>query len=232
VFKGGFFITGTDTGVGKTILAAALIRYLRVKGYSVCPMKPAETGCLERDGTLIPQDGQILLEASEADLSIKEVVPFRYREPVAPMVAAEQEGRPFSATWFLKAFEEHKEKFNYIVLEGAGGAMVPLSNELLTIDLIEMTGLPVVVVAANKLGVINHTLLTVEALRRRGITISGVVLNNTTPSDDDISRKTNRQVLARLLEVPLLGEMPYLPKKDMQSLYEAFVKFLDVKSLL
>ncbi len=232
MFKGGFFITGTDTGVGKTILAAALIRYLRVKGYSVCPLKPAETGCIERDGTLIPQDGQILLEASDADMTLKDVVPFRYRAPLAPMVAAEQEGRPFSTARFLKVFEELKEKYDYLVLEGAGGIMVPLSDDLLTIDLIEMTALPVIVVAANRLGVINHTMLTVEALKRRGITITGVVLNNLYSSEEDLSRKTNRQVLSRLLEVPLLGEFPYLTKKDMQGLYEAFVRFVDTSAIV
>jgi len=231
MFKGGYFITGTDTGVGKTLVATALIRFLKFQGNSVCPFKPAETGCIETDGTLLPRDGQILLEASEAEMSIKEVVPFRYRQPLAPMVAAEQEGHPFSTTRFLKLFEEHKERFNYIVLEGAGGVMVPLSENLLTIDLIEITALPVLVVAANRLGVINHTLLTVESLKRRGITVAGVILNNPTVEAEDISKKSNKQILARLLDVPLLGEIPYLKKKDIQSIYEAFVRAVDVSSL-
>lgn len=232
MFKGGYFITGTDTAVGKTLVAAGLIRLLRVKGHSVCPMKPAETGCIERDGTLLPLDGQILLEASEAELSVKEVVPFRYREPVAPMVASEHEGKPFSITRFLNLYEKQKERFDYIVMEGAGGVMVPLTQDLLTIDLIDMVGLPAVVVAANRLGVINHTLLTVEVLKRRGIPIAGVVLNNPQPDHEDLSRKTNRQTLERLLPVPVLGEIPHLRKKDLQSLYEAFVKQINLNLLL
>ncbi len=232
MFRGGFFITGTDTGVGKTLVGVALVRYLRLRGYQVCPLKPAETGCIERDGTLIPPDGQMLLEASEAEVSIRDVVPFRYREPVAPMVAAEHEGRPFSVTRFLTHYEHLKERFEYIVMEGAGGVMVPLSGDLLTIDLIDMVGLPVVVVASNKLGVLNHTLLTVEVLKRRGILICGVILNNPLREQNDLSRKSNRQSLERLLPVPVLGEMPYLERKDMQGLYEAFIKHIDTTKLL
>ncbi|RME65716.1 MAG: dethiobiotin synthase [Nitrospirae bacterium] len=232
MLKGGYFITGTDTGVGKTLVAAALIRFLKHKGYSVCPLKPAETGCIQRDGTLLPQDGQILLEASEAEVSIKDVVPFRYKAPLAPMVASEQEGRPFSVTRFLKLYEELKDRFDYIIMEGAGGVMVPLTRDLLTIDLIDMVALPAVVVASNKLGVINHTLMTVEVLKRRGIPIAGVILNNPVQAPDDLSKKTNRLSLERLLPVPVLGEIPYLKKKDLQSLYEAFIRHVDTTHLL
>jgi dethiobiotin synthetase len=206
----GVFITGTDTGVGKTIIAAAIGRAVTGLGYSTAVMKPVETGC-RRDGpVLVPHDGSFLLDMSGSDIPLSDVTPYRFETPVAPLVASETEGLEINTDLILDTFYRLSSRHDFIIVEGVGGIMVPVRDDMLIIDLIKAMDLPVVIVAMNKLGMINHTLLTVNAALDRGITVKGVIINSPSLPTGDMAEETNPSVLKRLLKVPLLGEFPYL----------------------
>ena len=210
----GFFITGTDTGVGKTFVAAGLIRAMREQGLDVCPMKPAETGCRVNKGRLISADTLKLIQASGVDEPIDLINPYRFRKPLAPSVAVELEGGNFKKRVVVDAYKQLAKKYEIIVVEGAGGIMVPLYKRYLFLDLVKDLNLPLMIVARSGLGTINHSLLTIEAARKKGIKILGVVMNSAVKSKKDISCKTNPEVIARIGKVSLLGIIPYIEDSD------------------
>jgi len=210
----GFFITGTDTGVGKTFVAAGLIRALKEQGLDVCPMKPAETGCRISNGRLIPDDTLKLIQASGVDEPIDLINPYRFRKPLAPSVAADIEGGNFKKRVVLDTYKQLAEKYEVIVVEGAGGIMVPLYKRYLFLDLVKDLNLPLMIVARSGLGTINHSLLTIEAARKKGIKILGVVMNSAIKSKKDISCKTNPEVIAQIGKVSILGIVPHVAHSD------------------
>jgi dethiobiotin synthetase len=208
----GIFITGTDTGVGKTFVAAGLLKALREIGYNVCPMKPVETGCWILKGRLVPADALKLICAAEADEPLNLINPYRFRQPLAPAVAAELEGISIRKKKIISAYRQLSKRYDLTIVEGAGGIMVPVYKKYLFVDLIKDLNLPVVIVSRPGLGTINHTLLTIEAARNRGIDILGVIINHSTKIRKDISVKTNPGIIERLGGVPLLGTVPYAEK--------------------
>jgi len=228
----GFFITGTDTGVGKTIVSAAVIRALKASGLSVCGMKPIESGC-ERDeeGTLIPLDGRLLLKASEVDESQEDITPYCFEQPLAPMVAAEFEMHSVDILWVERAYERLAEKYDAVVVEGVGGLMVPIQREYSVLDLAKNLNLPVIVVASPYLGTINHTLLTVDRALSEGLTVAGVIVNFPRPPLESVAEETNPRVIAELSSVPVLGIMPYLSLIDTETLESAAMDHLDLDTL-
>lgn len=182
-------ITGTDTGVGKTVVAAALLTRLRERGLRVAGMKPVETG----------------VAAGGTD-RFTDVCPLVLPEPLAPWVAARRAGVGVDLNRLDAAFHRLSERRDAVVVEGAGGLLVPLSRNAAFADLFRRWNLDVVVVAANRLGAINHTLLTVEAARAAGLTVRGVVLNTLAPGKAGVAESTNREILAELLpEIPVLS---------------------------
>ena len=198
------FVTGTDTGVGKTFVATALLVAARARGMTTAALKPAETGC-DRDaaGELVPADGLRLRAAAGADaLPIERVVPHRYATPVAPALAARLEGQPFSLERTLAAAAFFSGA-DLLVVEGAGGLLVPFSDEHLAADVAAALAAPLLIVARATLGTINHALLTVFEARRRGLAISAVVLNPL-PTDDDPSLPYNAAEIARIGQVRVL----------------------------
>ncbi len=228
----GIFITGTDTAVGKTVIASAIVRVLKARGISVAVMKPIESGCRREGDVLIPSDGVMLKEMAENDITLEEVTPFRFENPLAPMVASEIEGTEVDERVIYDTIKELQEKYDYIVVEGVGGLMVPVKEGLMIVDIVRDTGLPLLIVASNRLGVINHTVLTVEAAKRRGIDIIGVVLNTPNPLRDDISLETNPLVLRRVLEVPLVGVFPFVNSISKENLLKEAVKNLEVDRII
>jgi dethiobiotin synthetase len=230
--KKGLFITGTDTGVGKTIVASAIVRVLKARGVGVAVMKPIESGCRREGEVLIPADGVMLKEMAENDITLQEVTPFRFENPLAPLIASEIEGTEVNETIIYDTFKELQERYDYIVVEGVGGLMVPVKENLMLVDIVRDLGLPLLIVASNRLGVINHTILTVEAAKSRGIEIIGVVLNTTNPLSDDISLETNPLVLRRVLEVPLVGVFPFVKSISKESLLKEAVKNLEIDKII
>ena len=204
----GLFITGTDTGVGKTFFACALAAYLKDSGYKVGVMKPAETGCDTGDGKFTPADAVALKEAAGCDVSLEKICPYQFREPLAPSVAAEREGRQIHIDRLMDTYYEISSAHDITLVEGAGGLMVPLLPSYTYADFARVLKLPVIVVAANKLGVINHLLLTLEHASCKGLQVLGYVLNqlDSTPS---LAAETNREALFSLTGVPCLGELFY-----------------------
>ena len=170
----GLFVTGTDTEVGKTYIGARLISQLRERGIAVAPRKPAESGCKLIDGELVPSDGMSLMQAAGLD-HIADVTPYRFEAALAPPVAASLEGKNIRLEQLTDACAADPDHF--MVVEGAGGFLSPLAEDGLNADLAVALKLSVLLVVADRLGCINHCLLTVEAIEHRGLTIAGVILN-------------------------------------------------------
>lgn len=209
-------VTGTDTGVGKTLVSCALLAALRARGLTARPLKPVETGIVTRDaGT----DAARLHRAAGGDShagAVEDVCPVTYAEPLAPLVAAERAGRPVDWASIEAAWARQGAEADALVVEGAGGLLVPFSRDPdgAIVDLATLAGrwaLELIVVAADRLGVLNHTLLTVREAERRGLRVRAVVLNALRPAPADVAEVTNQHVLRGLLpDIPVLP-MPFVP---------------------
>lgn len=213
----GIFITGTDTGVGKTFVGAGLAAALREQGIDVGVMKPAETGCALRNGVLAPRDALKLIKAGGVDDPPDLVNPYRFRDPLAPAIAAAREGKTIEIRRIVSAFRTLARKHACMVVEGAGGLMVPLTTSHNYLDLAWLLGLPVLVVARPGLGTINHTLLTVMALRARRLRIAGIVINHQSKKRPGLAERTGPAVIERLSGVPIIGHVTY-GQKDFRTI--------------
>jgi len=203
------FITGTDTGVGKTYVAVGLIRAFKNMGLNICPMKPVETGCRKRGGNLLPSDTFKLIHSSGTKEMLDRINLYRFRHPLAPGVAAEIEGIAIKKKKILSSYRYLHKKYDITLVEGAGGVMVPVYKKYLFIDLMKDLNAPALIVTRPGLGTINHTLLTIDALRVRGVDIVGVVINYSLIKRKGLSERTNPEVLEKIGRVPLLGIVPY-----------------------
>jgi dethiobiotin synthetase len=193
----GIFVTGTDTNVGKTWVSVRLVRELRCRGVDAVGMKPIECGGYE--------DSQALLEASGTPgLTLEDINPVHFPEPLAPAAASEPVEIDFEK--LKQKFERLTAQHDFVVVEGAGGWLVPIDESRTVADLAAHFALPVLVVAANRLGVLNHTLLTVGAIRTTSLSCCGVFLNQLDP-DGDLSSRSNAKMLEKNLdEVPLIDQ--------------------------
>lgn len=208
-FPKGIFITGTDTGIGKTYVATQLAKVLRESGMNVGAMKPIETGCRIQNGVLYPSDGWALKKAVSVDDPINLIVPIRLRKPLAPLAAAESERKKIDLKKIDQAYRKLRKKHNFLIVEGAGGALVPIRENFSMLDLAKRLRLPVVLVIGNRLGAINHALLTMEAIQRRNTPCLGWILNDF--QSPAFSGKTNKKVLKKLLSFPCLGTLAFNP---------------------
>lgn len=199
----GVFITGTDTGVGKTRIGAALAWQLARCGLRVRPRKPVESGCPDGPEGPMPQDALTLREAAGGADPLDRVCPYRLRAPLSPERAARLEDVPLSLGMLYEACWAKVGPGDFLLVEGAGGFYSPMAQGALNADLAGGLGLPVLVVAADRLGTLNHTLLTVEAVRMRGLTLAGLVLNQPIPQADT-GGMDNAEDLARWLHCPVL----------------------------
>ena len=229
----GFFVTGTDTGVGKTVVSAALVRLLKSAGLSVFAMKPVESGCRRDGDTLVPGDGTFLRTMAGMDEDISMVTPYALEAPLAPMVAAGIEGVRIEPERIKRTFKGLSEKYDAAVVEGVGGLLVPIRRDYFVLDLIGDLGLPVIVVARAGLGTINHTLLTVRCALGAGAKVAGVVINRCGAAGEDMdpSWRTNPQAIRELAGVPLIGIFPSLAGLGASALEKAARKNLDLNLL-
>jgi dethiobiotin synthetase len=209
----GLFITGTDTGVGKTYVAAIIARQLAAEGRNVGVYKPAASGCLQPNDAakgLVSEDALALWNAAGRPGDLDHVCPQRFAAPLAPHLAARAEGRRLDAEQLRRGLDFWRERSEIVLVEGAGGLMSPLGEDEYVADLAEAFGFPLVVVSRNVLGTINQTLQTLitAAVFREGLPVAGVVLNHPAPpSADDVSLTQNRAELAARCEAPILGEV-------------------------
>jgi dethiobiotin synthetase len=204
----GFFITGTDTGVGKTYVAAGIASALRSRRLDVGVMKPVETGCRTIEGKPVPRDARKLIMAAGARDSIALVNPYCFRKPLAPSIAAELDHAAVNIGSIIKAYRTLSRRHDLMIVEGAGGILVPLTAKHTSLDLAGKIGLPVVIVARPGLGTINHTLLTISALKGIGVKIAGVVINYARDQKAGLAEKTGPAVIEKMSGIPILATIP------------------------
>ena len=228
----GVFIAGTDTDVGKTIVTATLASAFTARGVNAGVMKPITTGAAERGTGLSDPDWlvSVMGVTDPPDL----VAPYRFTTPAAPLVAAAHTGQLIDLKRILDAFQALSTRHDCVVVEGIGGVMVPLTPDSLVVDLVKRMGLPVLVVARASLGSINHTLLTLDCLRTRGVPILGLVFNHPTRPPAAPDESDTIPTILRLSHVRSFGELPYcegLPATWARH-RDALIARLDVQGLL
>jgi dethiobiotin synthetase len=224
----GVFVTGTDTGVGKTWIAAGLTAVLRRWGLSACYFKPVQRGCPEENGRLIPTDARFARELAGLAEPLELLTPITLRLPLAPGVAAAREGVAVDLERIARAREELGRRYDLLVTEGAGGLYVPLKdNEFLVLDMAQWLRLPLIVVARAGLGTINHTALTVKAAQRAGVPVAGVVINRY-PERPSLAEETNPEVIAALTDTPILGKVPEISEIASPEGRAAFLAAMDL----
>jgi dethiobiotin synthetase len=216
----GALVTGTDTEVGKTVVAGALAAAVRRTGRRVCVFKPAASGCVARRGGLISEDADFLAAWADTPQSHEDVCPVRYAEALAPNVAAEASGRPVDEGAILDAYARWVGRCDAMIVEGVGGLLCPISDEMWVLHLARLLELPLVIVARPGLGTINHTLLTIHAARTAGLEVAGVVINHRCEAgpagplgedgrgDWERAYQTNPHQIARLGRTRVLAILP------------------------
>lgn len=219
----GIFITGTDTGVGKTVVSAVIARLLRQRGIDVGVMKPVTSGCREVDGRLVSDDAELLCWAAGTDDSDRDTAPYLLRDPLAPSMAAERDGVRIDFHTIKAAHDRLAARHDFVIVEGAGGLMVPLAGGLLMADLAAQLHLPLLVVARPNLGTINHTLLTTYSARQMGLTVKGVIINNY-PAHPGPAEEYAPHLLGSLCGAPVLGVFPAVEGADQQLIVMALVE--------
>jgi len=213
-FKG-FFITGTNTEVGKTLIAGALILQLQSKGMKAVGYKPVAAGLREVNGKLINEDVQTLLMASQSiapHLETSDICPYILKEAAAPHIVAEQSGIKLEMAVMIRQYQSLQDSFEAVIVEGAGGFLVPINEQWTLGDFAQAIQLPVILVVSIKLGCINHALLTAEAIARRGLKLQGWVANCITV-DSGFNQQniaTIDRMLQRQYQAKLLGIIPQL----------------------
>ena len=234
--KPGVFITGTDTDVGKTVVAAGFALALRARGIKVGVMKPIATGCQGNDKRLISQDAVYLFEAAENEYAPL-TSPSRFRNPLAPNVAAALENRQVDLKQIHHAYQELQRHYDFLIVEGIGGLMVPISPGYFVANLIQDFRLPMVIVSRAGLGTINHTLLTVDAALIRGFEIKGMIFNRVSTANYSMAELTNPKVIHDLTGIPILGSLPEIEGLDVETcqfgnLREIFEQRIQIDKIL
>lgn len=230
----GIFITGTDTGVGKTLISGALASALIKRGMNIGVMKPVESGCSRVEGKLIPSDAIFLKEFSGSDDDIDLINPYRLEHPLAPATAAEMEGVKIESAKIEDAYTRLKSMHDLVIVEGAGGLLVPLNDSLLMADLIKILNLPVLVIACSSLGTINHTLLTLRTAEVSGIEVLGVIINHATP-DRGLAEETCVGIIRKFTHIPIFGVFPFVEnsqKNNREYLVDLAERYVNINHLL
>jgi len=205
----GYFVTGTDTGIGKTVVTAGLAANLRQKGINAGIMKPVQTGSKNLNGSLVSVDALFAMTVAGIKDEMELVSPYRLEPPLAPRVAAELTGITIDLFKINRAYQELLNRHDFMLVEGAGGIMVPIAGRFLMADLIKILNLPALIVARPGLGTVNHTLLTVEYAKSKGIHVAGIIINGLKESEAGTAEKTNPGLIAELSGVPVMGIIPH-----------------------
>ena len=205
----GIFITGTDTEIGKTVIAGGLAAALKAAGVNVGVMKPIASAGVEHKGRTVSEDAIFLKDAAQVDDALDLINPICLRHPLAPSVAAEIEGVSIDLQSIDEAFAQLCQRHEFIVVEGVDGIAVPICEEMLVADMAQRFQLPLIVVARPNLGTINHTVLTVEFARSYSLELRGIVLNASREESKGLAEETNPKELERLTRLSILGTVPF-----------------------
>ena len=208
----GVFVTGTGTGVGKTVVAAAIVATLRARGADAVPMKPVQTGSAAGgcDLSFCLKTAGLHPDSAEQDL----MCPYIFKSPCSPHLAAAREGMAISVERILDCSRQLQKRHEIVVVEGAGGLMVPLNDDHYMLDLMQQLGFPVVVVARPGLGTLNHTLLTLQELKRSGLRVEAVLLNDETYHPWGAVEKDNLDTLRKRCHASLVTRFPHYPSAE------------------
>jgi dethiobiotin synthetase len=225
----GFFVTGTDTDVGKTIITAALIKASGLLGFRTCGMKPIETGCLREGDMFIPSDGIFIKTIAHMEQTVDHISPCCFEEPLAPLSASEIEGTPVDFEKIRKECAALSQKYDVVVVEGIGGLLVPIRKDYFVVDLARDFGLPIIVVSRPGLGTINHTMLSVNYAIKEGLTVAGIIINYSRPPEGSPAENTNPDVIKKISPVPIIGIFPYLKDLEETTIERAVVKSLNLE---
>ncbi len=227
----GVFVTGCDTGVGKTVIAGAIAASIKAHGPDVGVMKPVASGAKEIENKLVSEDAVYLKKIIDNTDDDALVNPILLKPPIAPTIAASKAGIPINIDKILKAYEALTSRHDFVVVEGVGGLMVPIDDTLFVADLARKMDLALVIVTGDYLGAINHTLLTIEYARNRNLRIKGIVINML-KNGDDLVRE-----IEKYSSVPILGTIPF--KEDISvedcvygDIVEDFRREIDISKIM
>ncbi len=228
----GVFITGSDTGVGKTVIAGAIAAATKAQGLDVGVMKPIAAGAKEIDGKLVSEDVTYLkgiIGSTDDDANIN---PIRFKPVLAPTLAASKNGTTIDFNKIWKAYEELRAKHEFIVVEGIGGLLVPIGNNLFVADMALKMDLALVIICKHCLGAINHTLLSIECAISRGLRLKGIIINMLKDEDKDFANE-----LKKYTSVPILGTVPFKWDVSVENctygdIVECFQKEINISSIM
>lgn len=204
----GLFVTGTDTGIGKTVVTGALATWFRLQGRRVAVCKPVASGCVRRREGLVSEDAEYLAVCAQTPHALNVICPQVFEEPLAPAVAAQRAGVAVDWAEIQRSIDTLLRDADVMLVEGAGGIMVPLDERTTVLDLIVQLGLPAVVVARPGLGTINHTVLTVDRLRAAGVKVAGVVINRYPADLSGAAEETSPRWIEKLAKTQVLCLVP------------------------
>jgi dethiobiotin synthetase len=205
----GIFVTGTDTEIGKTAITAGLAAVLKRRGIDAGVMKPISAGSRA--------DAELLKRAARSNESLDTINPIYLRDPLSPNIAARREKKVLDLVPVFDAFNRLSKIHDYLLVEGVGGLLVPIADDVLVADLVARFDLPLLIVARAALGTINHTLLTIEAARARDLQVNSVIYNTLSPEGPDVSAQMSPGVVTRISGVPSSGTIPYDPDVDVDA---------------
>ena len=220
----GYFITGTDTGVGKTVVTACLLAIYRKHGINTGIMKPIETGVNQKCSSEANSDAKFLLTISGNKDSIEEVSPIRLKPTASPLQATRITGQTVDISLILENFRRLQAKHDRMLVEGIGGLLVPLTVNYSVSDLIKDMNLPLIIVSRFSLGTINHTLLTVKAAQETGVEIAGIILNHSEDRSLNEIELGQASLIQELSNVPVLGECPFIDSISVEHFNDKLVK--------
>ena len=206
----GYFITGTNTNVGKTVVTACLANLLKNQGENVGVMKPIETGVDPECSSSANSDAKFLIEVTGVQDALEDVCPYRLKTPASPYQAAKIEGKELYLEKILERFRALQSKHSMMLVEGIGGLLVPITRRYNVTDLALQMNLPLIIVSRIQIGILNHTLLTINAARQHGLKVAGVILNPVHEGELDTIEEDQGSLIEELSDTPILGTCPYI----------------------
>ena len=212
----GLFVTGTDTGIGKTLIAGAIARFFAASGKRVGVFKPVASGCTKTREGLISEDAEFLAYCASSEFPLSVVNPVTFELPAAPILCEQAENRKVDFEQIASTYKYICENSDVVIVEGIGGIRVPISKDIDVLDLAGEFALPVVIVSRPDLGTINHTLLTIDAVRDAGLTLAGIVINGYDETKAELAEKTGSEIIASCRNVKILTVVPYDPAANVK----------------
>ena len=206
----GYFITGTDTGVGKTVVTACLTAFFKSRGEDVGVMKPIETGVSPECSSSANSDARFLMEVTGVRDPLEDVCPYTLKPAASPYQAARIEGKELDPEKILDRFRALQSRHSMMLVEGIGGLLVPITGHYNVADLALKVDLPLIIVSRVKLGTLNHTLLTINAANQKGLQVKGVILNSTDAEEWDAIEAEQGSLIEKLSGTPILGVCPHI----------------------